>query len=164
MLPCGSKYKSASYLFSFVVAVASVMAKSSHYEKPSPIILMKACKNPVEIEGMKASHLRDGAAVVEFLSSLEKSLNQGKAITEYDIDQQLTATRASFNYFLEPSFATIAGVNENGAVIHYRASKHECKTLTKNDMLLLDSGGQYLDGTTDVTRTMHFGKPTDRQV
>lgn len=81
---------------------------------------MKACKNEVELAGMKACHLRDGAAVVEFISWLEEYLAAGNTITEYEIDVKLTASRASYDLFLEPSFATIAGVNENGAIIHYR--------------------------------------------
>lgn len=102
-------------LFSF-----SVLHQKSRYEKPSPIILMKAIKNEIELKGMRACHLRDGAAVIEFLSWLEEHLSSGQTITEYEVDLQLTASRAKFDHFLEPSFATIAGVNENGAIIHYR--------------------------------------------
>jgi Xaa-Pro aminopeptidase len=94
-----------------------------HFEKVSPIMLMKGCKNEKEISGMKNCHLRDGVAVVEFLSWLEEYLSEGDGhttLSEYDIDLRLTAERAKDPLFLEPSFATIAGVNENGAIIHYR--------------------------------------------
>jgi Xaa-Pro aminopeptidase len=94
-----------------------------HFEKVSPVTLMKACKNAKEIAGMKNCHLRDGVAVVEFLSWLEEYLSERDGqttISEYDIDLRLTAERAKDPLFLEPSFATIAGVNENGAIIHYR--------------------------------------------
>ncbi len=81
---------------------------------------MKACKNDFELAGMRAAHLRDGAAVAEFLAWLEEWLGNGMTITEFEIDIELTKSRASYDLFLEPSFATIAGVNENAAIIHYR--------------------------------------------
>lgn len=111
-------------------------------------MLMKSCKNPKELEGMKQSHIRDGVAMVEFLSWLEEYLANGNVISEYDLDIKLIEFRSKNPMFLEPSFATIAGVNENGAIVHYRANNNSCKILTKEDMLLLDSGGQYSDGTT----------------
>ena len=132
-------------------------------DKDSPIILMKAKKNDVELAGMKACHIRDGAAVAEFLSWLEEEVANGQTITEVEVDEKITASRASFGMFLEPSFPTIAGASSNGAIVHYRAVKETCKVCTTNDLLLLDSGGQYLDGTTDVTRTLHLGNPSNYQ-
>jgi Xaa-Pro aminopeptidase len=101
-------------------AIFKYLNKDNYLEKSSPIVIMKACKNSAEILGMRNSHVRDGAAVVEFLSWLEEYLLQGNSISEYDIDLRLTAERAKDSKFLEPSFSTIAGVNENGAIIHYR--------------------------------------------
>ena len=111
---------------------------------------------------MRDCHLRDGAAMAEFFSWLEEEI-QKRDISEIEIDERVCAFRASFGNYLEPSFDTIAGVGSNGAIIHYRAAPESCKMLTKNDLLLLDSGGQYLDGTTDVTRTVHMGSPSEYQ-
>jgi Xaa-Pro aminopeptidase len=146
-------------------AVAEVVSEQNRLDAESPIVLMKAIKNEAELNGMRQCHLRDGAAFVEFISALENDLKlkQNKSLTEVDIDLRLTASRASFAKFLDLSFPTIAGINENGAIVHYRASAESCKVLTDTDMLLLDSGGQYEDGTTDVTRTFHFGEPSPHQ-
>ena len=84
---------------------------------------MKACKNPAELEGMRACHVRDGAAVVEFLCSMEAFFGDGslgKTISEYDIDLRVTGFRARDPLFVERSFPTIAGANDNGAIMHYR--------------------------------------------
>lgn len=133
-------------------------------DRESPVTLMKACKNEAELAGMRACHIRDGAAMAEFFAWLEEELTQpGRTISEVEVDERVTASRASFGQWLEPSFPTIAGVNSNGAIVHYRAIQETCKQLTNNDMMLLDSGGQYLDGTTDVTRTFHTGAPSAHQ-
>lgn len=131
-------------------AIVTTIPASKRFEKESPIVAMKAAKNPAELAGMRACHLRDGAAFVEFISWLDEELtvHHNDRLTEVDLDHHLTASRASYDLFLEPSFPTIAGVNSNGAIIHYRAEPTTCKTLTRHDMLLLDSGGQYADGTT----------------
>jgi Xaa-Pro aminopeptidase len=140
---------------------------------------MKACKNDAELRGMREAHIRDGAAMAEFLSWLEAELIRRRqvastgsssssssssiGITEVEIDEHLTEFRKSYGQFLDLSFPTIAGVGSNGAIIHYRAVPESCKTLSDNDILLLDSGGQYVDGTTDVTRTFHTGTPSAYQ-
>jgi Xaa-Pro aminopeptidase len=132
----------------------------------SPIVLLKAVKNAHEASSMRACHVRDGAAMVAFLHQLEQQIAvSNQTLTEVELDEMVTASRAEFSpdKFLEPSFATIAGVNSNSAIIHYRAVNSTCKRLTRDDLLLLDSGGQYLDGTTDVTRTIHMGQPTSYQ-
>ena len=115
--------------------------------------------------GMRACHLRDGAAVVEFFAWLEQTvLIEGRPVSEVDIDLQVTAHRARDPAFMDRSFDTIAGVNGNGAVIHYRAALGASNAqFTSADMLLLDSGAQSIDGTTDVTRTIHLGQPTAPQ-
>lgn len=145
-------------------AIYSSVPVDKRLDQESPITLMKACKNAAELKGMHEAHRRDGAAVAEFFCWLEKHFSEGGKITEVEIDDKITGFRAQCDRFLEPSFPTIAGVAGNGAIIHYRAVPETCKTCEGNDLILLDSGGQYLDGTTDVTRTFHTGTPTDYQV
>ncbi|CAM9253319.1 unnamed protein product [Heterosigma akashiwo] len=129
--------------------------------KTSPLQLPKARKNEAEIAGMRAAHARDGAAECEFLCWLEEEVSAKKrAVSEVEIDAQLTARRAARQGFLDLSFPTIAGAGPNGAIIHYRAEPDTCRNLDDQQVLLLDSGAQYEDGTTDVTRTMHLGQPT----
>lgn len=145
-------------------AIYNAIPAAQRVEKESPVVLLKACKNTAELDGMRACHLRDGASVVEFLAHLEhKFYTENAQVSEVEIDEILTSTRAACPLFIEPSFPTIAGCNGNGAIVHYRAVKETCKMVSKNDMLLLDSGGQYVDGTTDVTRTFHFGTPSAHQ-
>ena len=134
--------------------------------KETPITMMKACKNEAELAGMRAAHLRDGAAEVEFFAWLyDEVQKKRKRVTELDIDAKLTSFRSQREGFTDLSFPTIAGVGSNGAIIHYRAVPgKQMKALVGDSptdgMLLLDSGAQYLDGTTDVTRTLHLGEPT----
>ncbi|KAM3574987.1 hypothetical protein VYU27_003113 [Nannochloropsis oceanica] len=135
---------------------------SSLVSKPSPIALLKALKNEAELKGMRAAHLRDGAAEVEFLAWLDKEV-QARSVSEVEIDRVLTGFRAKREKFLGLSFDTIAGCGANGAVIHYRAMEGVCGEMGKETMLLLDSGAQYEDGTTDVTRTVHFGNPREEE-
>ena len=149
--------KTANYL------VYNSVGKMNRILKDSPIILMKACKNGDELKGMRSCHIRDGAAMCEFFCWLENEITH-RSISEVEVDEKVTSFRAKYGLFIEPSFPTIAGCNSNGAIIHYRAVKETCKMVTNNDMLLLDSGGQYIDGTTDVTRTIHLGTPTSYQI
>lgn len=129
----------------------------------SPIPRLKAIKNQAELNGMKQAHLRDGAAVCSFLYWLEQRLADSSPLTEVEAGAKLEEFRAQQSDFLTTSFDTIAGVGPNGAIIHYSASPGTCRDVTQNEMFLLDSGGQYIDGTTDITRTMHFGKPSKRE-
>lgn len=157
----------------------SEVAEERRINATSPIPAMKARKNTVEIEGMRACHLRDGAAMVSVLCDLEERVARGEHISEVMIDELVGQSRQAFGAgrFLEPSFATIAGVNANAAIIHYRcgssftpsssqtltlllylllrATKERCAQLTGSDLLLLDSGGQYLDGTTGKYSTSY---------
>ncbi|MBR6355706.1 MAG: aminopeptidase P family protein [Alphaproteobacteria bacterium] len=119
--------------------------------------LQKAEKNPTELQGMINCHIRDGAAVVKFLAWLEDN-RQGK--TELDAVAKLHQFRAEQEYFFNESFATIAGSGANGAIVHYQPTEKSNAALKENSLLLLDSGGQYFDGTTDITRTVALGKPT----
>lgn len=127
-----------------------------------PCALPKACKNDAEISGIREAHVRDGAALTRFLAWLDQEAPKG-ALTEISAADQLEQFRRTDNLFQGPSFPTIAGAGANGAIVHYRATE-ETEAAIKGDMLfLVDSGGQYLDGTTDVTRTIAIGTPTDEQ-
>ncbi len=120
-----------------------------------PITAMKAVKNQTEIEGSRAAHLRDGAALVQFLEWLDGATD----ITEIDAVIALEGFRRSTGKLKDISFPTISGFGANGAIVHYRVTEATDKPLTKG-LFLIDSGGQYQDGTTDVTRTVSIGKPT----
>lgn len=127
------------------------------------IVIISFYSNTQELAGMKEAHLRDGVALCKFFCWLEKTIASGTTITEVEVDDKLTGLRAQQQGFVEPSFATIAGANANGAIIHYRADSSTCATVDRSTLLLVDSGGQYDCGTTDITRTMHFGTPSDHQ-
>uniref|UniRef100_A0A383V906 Uncharacterized protein n=1 Tax=Tetradesmus obliquus TaxID=3088 RepID=A0A383V906_TETOB len=129
----------------------------------SPIVAAKAIKNGAELEGMRQAHLRDAVAICDFLQWLEAKIASGATLTEVEVDLELTGRRKQQQGFIEPSFPTIAGANGNGAIIHYRAQEGSCKTVDAKTLLLIDSGGQYDCGTTDITRTMHFGSPSEHQ-
>jgi len=121
-----------------------------------PCTLPKAMKNKTEIDGMRAAHIRDGAAVVKLLCWLDKEIAKRK-VAELEVVGKLLAFRAAHPLFQGPSFNTIAGSGPHGAIVHYRASKESNRALKKGELFLLDSGGQYPDGTTDITRTVAIG-------
>jgi Xaa-Pro aminopeptidase len=125
-----------------------------------PCILLKACKNSVELEGARQAHIRDGAALCSLFAWLEGALAKG-TITEIDVDKKLLSLRQEQDLFQEVSFESITGAGAHGAIIHYRVNEKTNQSLEKGSLFLLDSGGQYLDGTTDVTRTIAIGKPGD---
>ncbi len=127
-------------------------------EMDDPCQLPKACKNPVELTGMRRAHQRDGLAVVKCLYWIEKNFRKGN-ISELEIATKLEVFRRESDMLKDLSFDTIAGFASNGAIVHYRATEESAKTLKDGNLLLLDSGGQYLDGTTDITRTVAVGKP-----
>lgn len=118
-----------------------------------PCILPKARKTEAELAGTRAAHIRDGAALVRFLAWLEAEAPSGR-VTELDAARHLTALRAGLDKFRGVSFEPISGTGPNGAVVHYRVTEATNRTLAPGDLYLVDSGGQYLDGTTDVTRTV----------
>ncbi|KAJ1959075.1 hypothetical protein GGI12_004530 [Dipsacomyces acuminosporus] len=129
----------------------------------SPITLLKALKNPVELEGMRQSHIRDGAAMANYFGWLEHELlfNGGHLkLSEVDVADKLEELRRAQKDCVGLSFTTISSVGANGAIIHYSPKRGSDALLDINQMYLCDSGGQYLDGTTDVTRTYHFGTPS----
>lgn len=121
-----------------------------------PCILPKARKNPTEIEGARAAHLRDGVAMVQFLAWLDHQAPKG-TLTEIDVVQKLEGFRQANNALRDISFETICGAGPNGAIMHYRVSNDSNRPVKSGEMLLVDSGGQYRDGTTDITRTVAVG-------
>ena len=127
-----------------------------------PIAMFKAIKNEVQIAGMRRAMVRDGVALVRFFRWLDSSIDAGKA-TEMSAAQQLRQFRAEQNLFVDESFGTICGYNEHGAIVHYSATPESDATIRRKGFLLVDSGAQYLDGTTDITRTVALGTPTPQQ-
>jgi Xaa-Pro aminopeptidase len=126
--------------------------------RDDPCALPKACKNSVELSGMRAAHLRDGAALTRFLAWLAEVAPAG-GIDELAAADKLAACRAGAEHFRGLSFDTISGAGSNGAVVHYHATPETNRKLAPGTLYLVDSGAQYLDGTTDVTRTIAIGKP-----
>ncbi|MED6197168.1 actin patch protein [Stylosanthes scabra] len=147
----------------------------------SPLALAKALKNPVELDGLRKAHVRDGAAVVQYLVWLDKKMqeiygasgyflegnstkkekgSESLKLTEVTASDKLEGFRASKEHFRGLSFPTISSVGPNAAIIHYSPQAETCAELDPDKIYLCDSGAQYLDGTTDITRTVHFGKPS----
>ena len=127
---------------------------------PSPVPEMKAVKNEVECNGFRNAMLRDGVAMVKFLKWLEEAVPRGGE-TELSVSAKLRQLRAEQPLFMDESFDTIAGYEEHGAIVHYEPSPESDVALRPEGFLLLDSGAQYLDGTTDITRTIQLGAVTD---
>lgn len=126
---------------------------------PSPVDLMKSVKNETELNGFRNAMIKDGVALVKFYIWLEKALPAGK-VTEITVEEKLREYRSQQELFVGESFGTIAGYAGNGAIIHYHASPESCLQVEPEGLLLIDSGGQYKDGTTDITRTVAVGKLT----
>ncbi|MGA2565752.1 MAG: aminopeptidase P family protein [Pseudolabrys sp.] len=127
---------------------------------PDPIALMKAVKNHAEVVGSRAAHQRDGVAVARFLAWLEREAPSG-GVTEIDAVEALESFRRDTGLLKDISFPTIAGSGSNGAIVHYRVTRASNRMIGKNELFLIDSGAQYEDGTTDITRTVIIGAPTD---
>ena len=128
-------------------------------EGEDPCLLPKACKNTVEINGAREAHKRDGAAVCEFLAWLSREA-QTEQLSERGAQAYLEACRRRQPLWQDSSFPTISAAGPNGAIVHYRAADEPCRNLERGRLYLVDSGGQYLDGTTDITRTIAIGSPT----
>jgi Xaa-Pro aminopeptidase len=124
-----------------------------------PAALPKACKNAIELEGIRRAHRRDGAAVSGFLGWLSRESKGGK-LREIEASDRLQALRQATGKLRDLSFDTISGAGPNGAIVHYRASEASERTLEPGSLYLVDSGGQYRDGTTDITRTVAIGTPS----
>ncbi|MGB1547102.1 MAG: aminopeptidase P family protein [Alphaproteobacteria bacterium] len=127
-----------------------------------PCALPKACKNAVELKGMRAAHLRDGAALTRFLALLGEEGPKG-SLAEISAADALEKFRRENDHFQGLSFPTISGAGAHGAIVHYRVSAETDAKIAPDMLYLVDSGAQYLDGTTDVTRTLAIGKPTAEQ-
>lgn len=131
-------------------------------EAPSPVTLLKSVKNDTEIEGFRRAMVKDGVALTRFFIWLEQNIDS-EQLTEHTISEKLLDFREEQELFFGTSFATIAGFKSNGAIVHYRPTKDNAMILSRDSFLLLDSGGQYFDGTTDITRTTALGELSDIQ-
>ncbi|HSA34086.1 MAG TPA: aminopeptidase P family protein [bacterium] len=134
--------------------------KAGIVEGPAIPLLLKAVKNETEIAGMRMAHLRDGVAMVRFLAWLDMALSAMR-VTEISAAVQIEEIRRRGERYVGPSFAPIVGYGAHGAIVHYSATPETDAEIQREGLLLIDSGGQYLDGTTDITRTIAVGTPTD---
>lgn len=127
---------------------------------PSPVAMLKAVKNNVQIENLRAAHVRDGVAMVRSLMEIERKLKAGEKFTEMDVADILLENRKKGELFYDLSFDSICGFGAHGAIVHYTADKDSNVEITPGSLLLIDSGANYLDGTTDITRTISTGSPS----
>ena len=137
-----------------------IKSKFNILNKADPIYSLKAIKNKTEIQNMINAHIQDGVALTKFIYWI-KEVNK-KKINEFEAQNKLEKFRLLNKDYLYPSFDTIAGAGKNAAIVHYRAKKKSCRIIGKKDIFLCDSGGQYEYGTTDVTRTLCFSKPSKK--
>ena len=147
-------------------SVSDTMANALPCQKiytTSPITGMKAIKNEVQIAGIRQAMEHDGAAMVRLLKWVEENAARG-TVTELDVWEQGKKERARCEMYRGDSFAMIAGYKEHGAIVHYQADEQSASTLQGEGLLLIDSGGQYLNGTTDITRTITLGNPTAAEI
>lgn len=145
-------------------ALINAISNSCHIiDTESPVAMMKAVKNQTEVNGYRNAMRRDGVALVKFLKWLKPAVTNGHQ-TECSIDHTLTQFRAEGSYYKGISFDTIAGYAHHGAIVHYEATEESDIPLEPKGLLLLDSGAQYLDGTTDITRTIALGPVTDEEI
>uniref|UniRef100_A0A1L8E2Y5 Putative xaa-pro aminopeptidase n=1 Tax=Nyssomyia neivai TaxID=330878 RepID=A0A1L8E2Y5_9DIPT len=138
----------------------NIIPEKKRVQGITPINLLKAIKNAVEAEGMKACHIRDGLALCQYFAWLNDVVQKGEYVDEISGADKLESFRAKQEHYMGLSFTTISSSGPNGAVIHYHPAKETNRPITKDEIYLCDSGAQYKDGTTDVTRTWHFGTPT----
>ena len=132
-------------------------------DRQTPITLLKAQKNDVEIAGERAAMIKDGVALTRFFMWVEQAVKVAE-LTEYDLGLKLKGFRAEQENFVEESFGSIVGYQGNGAIVHYSAPQQGSAIVKPDGMLLVDSGGQYLEGTTDITRTICLGRPTEQMI
>ncbi|CAL4094121.1 unnamed protein product, partial [Meganyctiphanes norvegica] len=145
-------------------AIYNAVPASKRLVEVSPALTLKGQKNPIEIMGMKNSHIRDAVALCDFLAFLEKDIKSGAEWDELSAANLLRDYRAQQEHFVSLSFGPISSFGKNGALNHYNPTIETTQKITNESTYLLDSGGQYKDGTTDVTRTMHYGTPTAYQI
>ena len=128
----------------------------------SPVSHLKSIKNETEIKGFRNAMIKDGVALTRFFIWLEKKIAESNVVTELSASKKLSSLRAEQSQYIMDSFGTIAGYAEHGAIVHYNATEESDAILKPESLLLLDSGAQYLDGTTDITRTIALGEPTEQ--
>lgn len=144
------------------VGVLAAAKQVQLIQAANPSTLLKACKNQAEIAQVRQTMAQDGAALCEFFAWFEQTVLT-RAVTELEVDEQITAARARRPHFISPSFGTIAAFGPNGAMPHYQATPDSYSEITGDGLLLIDSGGQYAGGTTDITRVVPVGTPTAEQ-
>ena len=140
-------------------ALARALGRSA-VRGADPCVAMKAIKNAAEIKGARAAHVRDGVAVARFLAWLDAAIADGTSVDEIQAVTALEEQRAATGALKEISFDTISGSGPNGAIVHYRVTEATNRKLRTGELFLIDSGAQYLDGTTDITRTVAIGTPS----
>ncbi|MDE6660955.1 MAG: aminopeptidase P family protein [Anaeroplasmataceae bacterium] len=138
-------------------------SKNTLINKPDPTLLMKAIKNEVEIENTIHAHIKDGVAFTKLMYYVKTNIQEEASISELSVQNRLQKLRQAQESFVDISFNTICAYKDHGAMMHYSATTESNYTLEPNDFLLIDSGGHYLDGTTDITRTLALGELTDMQ-
>lgn len=145
-------------------ALTALIPEEKRLHEITPINLMKAVKNDVEAKGMRECHIRDGVALCQYFAWLERTIKAGKPVDEISGADQLEQFRSKQEKYMGLSFTTISASGPNGSVIHYHPLPDTNRPISDKEMYLCDSGAQFLDGTTDVTRTMHFGTPTEQEI
>jgi Xaa-Pro aminopeptidase len=144
----------AAYIFQRLEQAGAKLIRS-----PDPCQLPKACKNEIELQGTRRAHVRDGAALTRFLAWFAQAAPKGN-LTEIDTVEKLESLRAATGALRDVSFDSISGAGPHGAIVHYRVTKKTNRRVENGQLFLIDSGAQYVDGTTDVTRTVAVGTPT----
>lgn len=144
-------------------AIVPVKLAGRMVAAPSPVKLPKAIRNDIQIAGLRKAMTRDGVALVNAFMEIESRLAQGDTMTELEVCRVITHHRSLQPLYFDDSFGTIAGYREHGAIVHYEPDEESDATLAPEGLLLIDSGAQYLDGTTDITRTISLGSPTPEE-
>lgn len=140
-------------------AIASAFGDRAVFGE-SPVAIEKATKNAVQIDGVRRAMVRDGVALVKAFKEIEEIMSAGTALSELDVNAILFRHRSAQDLFFDESFGTITGYGPHGAIVHYEPDEESNAKIEPNGLLLVDSGAQYLDGTTDITRTICLGEPT----
>ena len=141
--------------------VWDIIRSKNYIDKENPTTLMKSIKNSIELENLRKAHLMDGIAVTKFMYWLKNSVGKSIDITEISAAKRLEEYRKDCESYFEPSFGTISAYEDNAAMMHYSANEETNRCLEKKGLLLVDSGGQYYEGTTDITRTFVLGEISD---
>lgn len=144
-------------------SVVATVLGSRAVVSTSPVAILKGCKNDVQIAGVREAMKRDGVAMVRSLMEIEDIVDKGEPLTEIGVDKILYKHRSAQSLYFDESFDTIAGYGPHGAIVHYSATPETDAEIHTGNLLLIDSGANYLDGTTDITRTISLGTPTPQQ-